>query len=573
MANIKHVDSVVDRDFRNRINQLIDVVNSIGTSLNDLVVKGVMTTEQYSDLLTAINGLVKIGEINKDTLSIELKNEIEKINNKVDKGNVSVADINKNLGKLDQTFLSDELLQQIAGTANINATVADNSVTTQKLTDKSVTGRKTDFIKVSSNLLNPKTVLSNKSIDLSGNIIDDPGYFLSELIPFGPSKTISFTHGTYRIALYDKDKKFLVRTGVTSDNAYSIDSDKSKYFRISRRISPENVMLNYGSQLEQYEPYYESLKPELLSDISFENIKDVVITPENTVHFKKSNNIFNKFNVLLNRSFDSSGNIVEDKDWVVSPKIKIEGDTVAMTTAYSVRWALYDENDNFVARSGKNANDSKLLQINSPSIKYLRLSVHRSVYDTFMANYGDKVLPYDEFGYTLVSTDELPIHISSDIIARSNENNDSNDTSSNTDGYVVNLENTKQLNETYDDSYKVGSLTELYSTDKKTSLDYIELTSNRANAELVLSYNNDNGETNNEYVINPENKERLPLTIENIVNYGYPNVEFLVYDPRRSQFKIAIKNLNFSNGFTLSFKNGHTIPLEATTRLVGRYYV
>src|SRR5699024_7920023 len=239
----------------------------------------------------------------------------------------------------------------------------------------------------------------------------------------------------------------------------------------------------------------------------------------------------------------------------------------------SVRWVLYDENDNFVALSGKNANESKLLQINSPSTKYLRLSVHRNVYDTFMANYGDKVLPYDEFGYTLVSTDELPIHISSDIIARSNENNDSNDTSPNTVGYVVNLENTKQLNETYDDSYKVGSLTELYSTDKKTSLEYIELTSNRANAELVLSYNNDNGETNNEYVINPANKERLPLTIENIVNYGYPNVEFLVYDPRRSQFKIAIKNLNFSNGFTLSFKNGHTIPIEATTRLVGRYYV
>lgn len=28
MANLKHVDSVVDREFRNRINQLIDVVNS-----------------------------------------------------------------------------------------------------------------------------------------------------------------------------------------------------------------------------------------------------------------------------------------------------------------------------------------------------------------------------------------------------------------------------------------------------------------------------------------------------------------------------------------------------------------
>ena len=152
MTNIKHVDSVVDRDFRNRINQLIDIVNGIGTSLNDLVVKGVMTAEQYSQLLTTINGLVKIGEVNVDTLSGELKTEIEQIKNKVDKGNVSVADINKNLGKIDQTFLSEELLQQIAGTAPINAVVADNSVTTKKIVDKSVTPSKVNFFNDTKNL-------------------------------------------------------------------------------------------------------------------------------------------------------------------------------------------------------------------------------------------------------------------------------------------------------------------------------------------------------------------------------------------------------------------------------------
>ena len=133
MTNIKHVNSVVDRDFRNRINQLIDVVNSLGVSIDELVVSGAMTTEQYSQLLTAINGLVKKGEVNKDTLSTELKNEIEKINNKIDKGSISVTDINKNLGKLDQTFLSDELLQQIAGNAPINAVPADNSITSEKI--------------------------------------------------------------------------------------------------------------------------------------------------------------------------------------------------------------------------------------------------------------------------------------------------------------------------------------------------------------------------------------------------------------------------------------------------------
>ena len=133
MENIKHVNSVVDRDFRNRINQLIDIVNGLGDSIDELVVSGAMTTEQYSQLLTAINGLVKKGEVNKDTLSTELKNEIEKINNKIDKGSISVTDINKNLGKLDQTYLTDQLLQQIAGNAPVNAVPADNSITSEKI--------------------------------------------------------------------------------------------------------------------------------------------------------------------------------------------------------------------------------------------------------------------------------------------------------------------------------------------------------------------------------------------------------------------------------------------------------
>jgi lysophospholipase L1-like esterase len=65
---------------------------------------------------------------------------------KVNKGQVAVTDIDKNLGKLDQTYLSDTLLQQIAGTTPVNAVPADGGVTTPKLADKSVTHIKTDFL-------------------------------------------------------------------------------------------------------------------------------------------------------------------------------------------------------------------------------------------------------------------------------------------------------------------------------------------------------------------------------------------------------------------------------------------
>lgn len=60
------------------------------------------------------------------------------LSQKIDKGSISVTDINKNAGKIDQTYLSDGLLQQIAGTAPINAVPADNSLTKDKYADKSV---------------------------------------------------------------------------------------------------------------------------------------------------------------------------------------------------------------------------------------------------------------------------------------------------------------------------------------------------------------------------------------------------------------------------------------------------
>ena len=59
--------------------------------------------------------------------------------------NISVDWINKSLGKLDQTFMSDEFLQQMAGATPINAVPANDSLTTVKYADKSVTYEKTSF--------------------------------------------------------------------------------------------------------------------------------------------------------------------------------------------------------------------------------------------------------------------------------------------------------------------------------------------------------------------------------------------------------------------------------------------
>src|SRR5699024_7716839 len=99
--------------------------------------------------------------VDKSDLTPEFREKIEgfdtQLAQKVTKGNVTVADINKNKGKLDQTYLSDELLQQMAGNTPINAVPADGSIDNKKL-DSVVYGK----------ILNSGT---------DANLLDVPGFY------------------------------------------------------------------------------------------------------------------------------------------------------------------------------------------------------------------------------------------------------------------------------------------------------------------------------------------------------------------------------------------------------------
>lgn len=90
--------------------------------------------------------------------------------------NLSVEDINKNLGKIDQTYLTDELIAQIAGTAAINAVPADNSLTTAKYVDNSITSSKIangEVIPKKTNFFKPE----KEEVKVEGLLIDKEFYY------------------------------------------------------------------------------------------------------------------------------------------------------------------------------------------------------------------------------------------------------------------------------------------------------------------------------------------------------------------------------------------------------------
>ena len=469
--------------------------------------------------------------------------------------------------ELSQTEKED-LKSNITDQAVTDFVIPDNSITDNKVAEKAISPEKTTFINISTNLLDPSVVTYDKTIDVSGNIVDAPNYFLSDYIPFDSENVISFTQGTYIILLYDVDKKFMYRSGVTNANKFDVSADKKiRYFRISRVALPDNVMVNYGSTLLPFEKFYKKLKREALPLIDFNDLQNINITPEQESYFKQSSNIFNKFNLQTGKTIDVQGQLIDNANWVTTHKIKVQGSEVAFSTENSVQWAVFDKTDKLLARSGKNPNTTTTLNLSvSPTADYFIVSVTKGVKDTFMMNYGDKVLPYEEYGFTMVSTPEIPIKISNDIVPE-NTGNGNNESSSNT------LVGTEQIFIEKATSYTTGETSELYNSNYKNQIDYVELTSNNVKTELKISYIDSEGNTTEASIIKPDDNSKLPLTIENIVNYGYPNVEYLLYDPVRTQFKIAIKNLNFSNGAKILIKNNHTATVNASVKIVGRYYV
>ncbi|MDW4081638.1 hypothetical protein QI262_03665 [Staphylococcus saprophyticus] len=147
----KNIDAFWDRqnlyNLNTNFDELFRIVETVRDVSLDLVNDSKLTEEQFQRLQIELNGLLK-------------------------KGEVSIFDINKSLGKIDQTFLTEELIQQIAGNANVNAIPADESLTTSKYANKSVTPNKTNFIKTSNNLFNKNDVITGKNLNVNtGEVI------------------------------------------------------------------------------------------------------------------------------------------------------------------------------------------------------------------------------------------------------------------------------------------------------------------------------------------------------------------------------------------------------------------
>src|SRR5690625_2538029 len=140
------------------LNEGREKLNNAITAFNETVVEGDSSVE-------AAQARVDEKGVPHPTLKARIDDGFEKTNQqlaetehnlddkKMDKNtnDISISQINKNKGLLDETYLSEELLQQMAGNTPIHSVPANKSITNAKVAEKAVSPIETTFAKMGKN--------------------------------------------------------------------------------------------------------------------------------------------------------------------------------------------------------------------------------------------------------------------------------------------------------------------------------------------------------------------------------------------------------------------------------------
>lgn len=152
---------------------------------------------------------------------------------KIDRGNVLLNDLNKNSVKFDGTWFTSQFLDDLSKGVLDVTNVLDDSLTTSKFVDKSVTVEKVDFAKRNKNLFSGRFM---DGIGIGGD--DIRGYKIHDLedkclavIPIKPEKN-------YTVSIKTSADYKLTRVGFISEKPKNnLDVDNVKYFSEVKSVS------------------------------------------------------------------------------------------------------------------------------------------------------------------------------------------------------------------------------------------------------------------------------------------------------------------------------------------------
>ena len=330
---------------------------------------------QIDDLLTSYESM------SKNKMDINTKN-------------ISVSQINKNLGKFDESYLSDKLLQQMHNDLPLTMIPLNNSISKEKLINGSVDYDKTTFFNVekSINVFNP-----NKITNI-GYILNGEGDYkaqesgcVSDYIPVNENDVIR-SNSKWNGEFYNERKEFIKEKPFGETNF--IISEGISYYRQSiQNDLLNNTIITINNEFSTYTPYYENIN---ISDEFKSVIKnDIIIEPNNTNFFTtKSINLFNKLETTDGFVINSDGQLKVSDNGCVTNFIEV---LPKAHYYFSSNWngAYYTSEKIFIKEKSFGITDD----IAPPNAKYIRLSIPITMKESYMLTkdeHPSSYIPYSD---------------------------------------------------------------------------------------------------------------------------------------------------------------------------------
>lgn len=289
---------------------------------------------------------------------------------KATKGEIAVYDIDKNKGKFDQTYMSDELLQQMAGNTPVNAIPENNSLTTGKFVNKSVTEKKVSFLAQGANLF-----------DKDGDFIDNGYYspsgiwttstnFITYLINVEPGKSYASNVPSSHISYFDADMNNLGGQSINTWTTMDAPSDPSVYYAavaVTKTADKSGYMIVEGTTLPaEYIPYEFKLKDSIMLS---ERAKEGLLTPEDLTITNITNNLFDKDGVIVGKEVYNDARFVTQSDSAVTGYVNVQGLSNIYVSGFPIYAAGYSPRNGFFYDENKSPIGSLVTMTRSISEK------------------------------------------------------------------------------------------------------------------------------------------------------------------------------------------------------------
>ena len=377
------------KEIQNEAFEKVDLhLSGLAKRVNNIVASGGESNIEIVDARRNNNTGVVYNTLGEriDTVSEQIDTVSEQLDNKVNKGDLTVNDINKNKGLFDETYFTDEFKAQfVENTQPIHTVPADKSITQTKMATPYVQAKLI-------NLFDKSKVTEDFNVNnTNGSLVSNPDFYSSDYIEIVGGETYSCT-SRHPSAFYDNNKTFISgSTGISTLVAPS----NAKYIRISiHKPTLNSTQLEKGNTNTKYVEFGYYLSDNVL-EVASDYLNKIMIEKNKNLYpiLNKNKNLFNK-NTVTHGYYVSytNGLILELTGYTVSDYIEIEPSTEYVLSANNQN-AFYDINKKFISGTTSNPFTTPV------NAKYIRVTTSNSKLDIQQLEKGTVTTSYEDYGY------------------------------------------------------------------------------------------------------------------------------------------------------------------------------